>query len=64
MKRLVISGAAELAGYFMSGYSGEVPGRHGVLGPGEHLLPKPFSLAQLLANVLAALDRDGPRTSR
>jgi CheY-like chemotaxis protein len=43
---------------FMSGYSDEVIGRHGTLGHGEHLLQKPFSMAQLLSSVRASLDSD------
>ncbi len=41
---------------FMSGYSDEIVDRHGSLGPGERLLQKPFSIAQLLAGVRASLD--------
>ncbi|HXK12591.1 MAG TPA: response regulator, partial [Vicinamibacteria bacterium] len=43
---------------FMSGYSDEVVGRHGALGPGEQLLQKPFNMSQLLASVRAALDKN------
>jgi PAS domain S-box-containing protein len=41
---------------FMSGYSEEVVSRHGTLHEGERLLPKPFSISQLLEAVRSALD--------
>jgi CheY-like chemotaxis protein len=45
---------------FISGYSDEIVGRHGALEPGERLLQKPFSIAQLLESVRSSLDRGQP----
>jgi FixJ family two-component response regulator len=42
---------------FISGYTHEAIGRHGVLDPGVSFLQKPFSVAALLHAVRAVLDR-------
>jgi GAF domain-containing protein len=42
---------------FMSGYTDDALGHHGVLDPGTILLEKPFTPDSLLAGVRAALDR-------
>ena len=41
---------------FMSGYSGELVERHGMLHPGTRLVQKPFSAVELRRQVQAALD--------
>lgn len=41
---------------FMSGYTADVVGHHGVLEPEVHVLQKPFSLETLAGKVRAALD--------
>jgi CheY-like chemotaxis protein len=41
---------------YMSGYSKEALGQHGVLEEGIRLLPKPFNMQQLAETVRAALD--------
>jgi signal transduction histidine kinase/ActR/RegA family two-component response regulator len=45
-----------IATLFMSGYSADVLTARGVLAPGVKLLPKPFSLGDLLRQVREALD--------
>ncbi len=42
---------------FMSGYTDDAIGRHGVLEPGTDFLEKPFAPAQVAGRVRAALDR-------
>jgi CheY-like chemotaxis protein len=41
---------------YMSGYTGEVLGRRGLLSPGTALLEKPFNQRDLLRQVRALLD--------
>jgi len=41
---------------FMSGYPADIVSQRGVMGSEEHLLPKPFTLAQLATTVRRALD--------
>ena len=41
---------------FISGYTPNIIVQHGVLEPGVHFLPKPFSMAELSAKVRATLD--------
>jgi CheY-like chemotaxis protein len=43
---------------FMSGYTAEAIGRHGVLEAGVSFLPKPFSSGELAAKVRKVLDGD------
>ena len=45
----------ELKALFMSGYPGEVIGRHGILEEGVHFLQKPFTSAALSRQVRQAL---------
>ena len=46
---------------FVSGYTDDAIGRHGVLEDGVHFLPKPFTSDSLLAGVRAVLDAEaGP----
>jgi CheY-like chemotaxis protein len=45
---------------FMSGYTDDAIGRHGVLAPGIHFLQKPFTADRLLGAVRAALDAPPP----
>jgi PAS domain S-box-containing protein len=45
---------------YMSGHDDEAIAKHGVIEPGTDLLGKPFSAAQLVARVRAALDRPLP----
>jgi two-component system, cell cycle sensor histidine kinase and response regulator CckA len=45
---------------YMSGYTSEALGHHGVLEPGVHLLEKPFTAERLLATLRAALDASRP----
>ncbi len=42
---------SNLKALYMSGYSEDVIAHHGVLDPGIHLIAKPFSVKDLLANV-------------
>jgi PAS domain S-box-containing protein len=44
---------------FMSGYTGEAIGLHGILGPGTQFIQKPFTADALLAKVREALGRAG-----
>jgi hypothetical protein len=46
---------------YMSGYTDAALGKYGVLNPGTSLLQKPFSSAQLLANVREMLDANARR---
>ena len=48
---------------FMSGYSGELVERHGMLRRGTRLLQKPFTAAELRRQVREALDGDGERAA-
>lgn len=48
--------APDLCVLFMSGYPDEALGRHGVLEPGIHLLPKPFTGKDLTQKVREVLD--------
>jgi two-component system cell cycle sensor histidine kinase/response regulator CckA len=45
---------------FMSGYTDEALGHHGVLEPGTHFIQKPFASDDLLRVVRDALDARGP----
>jgi two-component system cell cycle sensor histidine kinase/response regulator CckA len=47
----------EIATLFVSGYTADVIGDHGVIGDGVHLLPKPFTRRQLLRRVRDVLDQ-------
>ena len=49
----------DLPTLFMSGYTGEIVARHGILQEGEALIQKPFDAKELLARVRETLDRDG-----
>jgi CheY-like chemotaxis protein len=40
----------------VSGYSGDALNRHGGIGPGLHLLPKPFTVSSLAVKVRTVLD--------
>ncbi len=48
---------------FVSGYAQDEIGERGVLGPGVHLLSKPFTPAALLARVREVLDAHGRRAA-
>jgi len=54
-----------LKALFMSGYSGDVIGRHGILGGEVQYLQKPFTAADLAREVRRALGprRTGPATT-
>jgi two-component SAPR family response regulator len=41
---------------FMSGYTGQTVGEHGVLAEGSFFLPKPFTREQLARKIRQALD--------
>jgi len=45
---------------FMSGYTDEALGHHGVLEPGTHFIQKPFASDDLLRMVRDVLDARGP----
>jgi two-component system, cell cycle sensor histidine kinase and response regulator CckA len=42
---------------YTSGYPSSVIGRHGVLEPGTHFLPKPFTMRDLATKIREAIDR-------
>ena len=44
---------------YMSGYTGQTIGEHGVLAEGSSFLPKPFTREQLASKVREALDKSG-----
>lgn len=46
----------ELKVVYMSGYTDDIIGRHGVLADGENYLPKPFSRDELLRNIRRVID--------
>ncbi|MBE0602082.1 MAG: response regulator, partial [Deltaproteobacteria bacterium] len=48
-------GRPQMKALFMSGYPGEVIGRHGILGEGVNFLQKPFTIAALAQQVRLAL---------
>ena len=47
---------------YMSGYTDDALGHHGVLDPDIILLPKPFTPASLMSRLRLALDAQGPRS--
>ena len=51
----------ELRVLYISGYTDDALGHHGVLGTGVHLLNKPFGGDTLLVKVRSVLDEKGPQ---
>lgn len=41
---------------YMSGYTGNIISRHGVIGEGIHFIQKPFSIKELTLKVRETLD--------
>ncbi len=54
--RRLAEGRPELRVLFMSGYAGDVIGRHGVVDAGVHFIQKPFTVRDFVARVRAVLD--------
>ena len=46
----------EIKTLFMSGYTSDIMGRHGVLGEGMNFIPKPFTKEALAGKVRQVLD--------
>jgi FixJ family two-component response regulator len=46
---------------YMSGYTDDAIGHHGILDPGTHFLQKPFTSDSLLRKVREILDAGRPR---
>jgi two-component system, cell cycle sensor histidine kinase and response regulator CckA len=59
LARSVQAARPEIRVLFMSGYTDEAIGLHGVLGAGIQFIQKPFSADALLAKVREALDSAG-----
>lgn len=55
----ILSGRPETHVVFMSGYTGQTVGQHGVLAEGSFYLPKPFTREALARKVREALDGRG-----
>ncbi len=53
----IAAGGSRHAVLYMSGYTADVIGRHGVLDEGVALISKPFSVSKLAAKVREVLDR-------
>jgi CheY-like chemotaxis protein len=52
----ILRGRPETHVLFMSGYTGQTVGQHGVLAEGSFYLPKPFTRESLTNKVREALD--------
>ena len=60
LARRLLSDHPSLPVVYLSGYSADAIGRHGVLGPGTAFLEKPFRPDALVEKVREALDGAGP----
>jgi FixJ family two-component response regulator len=58
------SARPDLRVLFMSGYTDDAIGHHGILEPGVHFLQKPFATTSLLGKVREVLDGPSPRQER
>jgi CheY-like chemotaxis protein len=57
LARLLLSSYPGIASVFMSGYTADTVGHHGVLDEGVCFIQKPFSINDLAAKVREALER-------
>jgi FixJ family two-component response regulator len=60
LARRLLSDHPSLPVIYLSGYSADAIGRHGVLDPGTAFLEKPFRPDALVEKVREALDGAGP----
>jgi len=53
----IVAGAPHVVVLYMSGYTGQTVGAHGVLAEGSYFLPKPFTRDALARKIREVLDR-------